>query len=310
MEPTIPDGHSHGDVRRWTPSLLSEPGQFERYAFQPVSDFQYLGAEYYTQSGLPQGLGGIPINDSFDSASSTLQPIQGSRAQSRTKQRHWSPWTWEIANCCLLLISLFAILATLYPHDGQPLPQWPFSITINALLSIYAVVMKASMLLILASGIGQLQWSWFLHPRPLKDVVRYHEAAEGPLGSLGWLYRHHIRQPLTALAAVIIIAAVAVDPFIQQLVKPVDCKRFENEDLRASIPRTNYLSYDINSFPSDLLGYLASGYYTPQNLSNFTCSTGNCTFNTEYSSLAYCSLCITNPLYIVSNRLLLLREGL
>ncbi|KAI0549622.1 hypothetical protein F4679DRAFT_545934 [Xylaria curta] len=292
MELTIPDGRpSHGDVRRWTPSPLSENEQYEQYAFQPVSNFHYPGAESYSQPGIPQRFDEVPINDSFKGASSTLQPIQESRVQPERRRRHWSPWTWEIVNCCLLLISLFAILATLYPHDGQPLPQWPFSITINALLSIYAVVMKASMLLILASGIGQLQWGWFLHSRPLKDVVGYREAAQGPLGSLSWLYRHHIRQPLTALAAVIIITAVAVDPFIQQLVKPVDCKQFENEGQPASIPRTNYLSYDMNSFPSDLLGSLASGYYTPQNLSDFTCGTGNCTFNTEYSTLAYCSVC-------------------
>ncbi|KAI0437556.1 hypothetical protein F4803DRAFT_538370 [Xylaria telfairii] len=293
MESTVPDGrYSHGGMRGWTPSPLSENEQFEQYAFQPVSDFHHLGPEYYIQPSLPQGHDQVPTQAYYPkSASSTLQPIQEPRTLSEPKQRHWTPWTWEIANCCLLLISLFAILATLYPHDGQPLPQWPFSITINALLSIYAVVMKASMLLILASGIGQLQWSWFLHPRPLKDVVRYREAAQGPLGSLSWLCRYHIRQPLTALAAVIVITAVAVDPFIQQLVKPIDCKQIQTEGPLASIPRTNYLSYDISSFPSDLLGSLASGFYTPQNLSDFTCGTGNCTFDTEYSSLAYCSIC-------------------
>ncbi|KAI0203466.1 hypothetical protein F4808DRAFT_449075 [Astrocystis sublimbata] len=233
----------------------------------------------------------VPNTAYLKSASSTYQPVQASQTPPERKSSHWNPWTWEIANCFLLLVSLFAILATLYPHDGQPLPQWPFSITINALLSIYAVVMKASMLLILTSGIGQLQWSWFLHSRPLKDVARYRDAASGPIGSLSWLCKYHVRQPLTALAALIIIAAVAVDPFIQQLTKPVDCKRFENDDLPASIPRTNYLSYDTNSFPSDLLGSLASGFYTPQNLSDFTCGTGNCTFDAEYSSLAYCSVC-------------------
>ncbi|KAI0457327.1 hypothetical protein F5B21DRAFT_521189 [Xylaria acuta] len=271
MESTIPDGrHSHGDVRRWISSALSENEQFEQYTFQPISDIYYLGAEYYTQPSLPQGHDAIPT-DALKNPSSTPQPIQEPPTQLERRRRHWSLWTWEIANCCLLLVSLFAILATLYTHDGQPLPQWPFSITINALLSIDAVVMKASMLLILASGIGQLQWSWFLHPRPLEDVARYHEAAKGPLGSLSWLYRHHIHQPLTAFAAAIVIAAVAVDPFIQQLVKPADCKQFENEGPPASIPRTNYLSDDVNSFPSDLLGSLASGYYTPQNLSDFTC---------------------------------------
>lgn len=125
----------------------------------------------------------------------------------------------------------------------------------------------------------------------MKDVVRYREAAQGPLGSLSWLYQHHVRQPLTALAALIIVTAVAVDPFIQQLTKPVDCERLGADDQPPSIPRTNYLSYDRGSLPSDLLSSIASGYYAPRNLSDFTCDTGNCTFNAEYSSLAYCSVC-------------------
>ncbi|KAI1195508.1 hypothetical protein F5X97DRAFT_242037 [Nemania serpens] len=286
MESTTPDRqHSHRHTRQWTPSPVSENDQFEQYEFHP-------SPEYHTQPDPPQGYDHIPAAASARSISSTLQPLQKPPTKRRTSLgAFWGPWTWELANCGLLLVSLFAILATLYPHDGQPLPKWPFSITINALLSIYAVVMKASMLLILASGIGQLQWSWFLHPHSLKDVVRYREAAQGPLGSLYWLYKHHIRQPLTALAALIIITAVAVDPFIQQLVQPVDCKRLEDENQRPSIPRTNYLSYDSGSFPPDFLSSIASGYYTPQNLSDFTCGTGNCTFNAEYSSLAYCSVC-------------------
>ncbi|KAJ2981404.1 hypothetical protein NUW58_g6695 [Xylaria curta] len=293
MEQNAPGGqHPHRDLRRWTPSPVSDNEPFEQYAFQPIPNPYNPGAEYFLQAGLPQGRDQVPLDDFPKTASSTLQPVQDPRKQPETKKRvQWSFWTWEIANCLLLLISLFAILATLYPHDGQPLPQWPFSITINALLSIYTVIMKTSMLLILTSGVGQLQWSWFLHPRSLKDVVRYHEAAEGPLGSLSWLCRYHIRQPLTALAAVIIIAAVAVDPFVQQLVKPVDCKQLEDGGPPASMPRTNYLSYDRDAFPSDVLATIASGYYTPQNLSDFTCGTGNCTFGTEYRSLAYCSIC-------------------
>ncbi|KAI1120050.1 hypothetical protein F5Y10DRAFT_290423 [Nemania abortiva] len=290
MELTVPERRrSRQGMRQWTPSLVSENKRFDEFASKVIS-VSHTEAEDYDQSDLPQPNSEIRNNPPPGGRDSTLQLLQDPGSRRETKSGLWKPWLWEIVNCCLLLISLFAILATLYPHDGQPLPQWPLSITINALLSIYTVVMKANMLLILASGIGQLQWSWFLHPRPLKDLVRYREAAEGPIGSISWLYRHHIRQPLTALAALIMIAAVGVDPFIHQLVQPVDCKQPDTTSL-PSIPRTNYLSYDTGSFPSDLLGSIASGYYTPRNLSDFTCSTGNCTFSTEYSSLAYCSVC-------------------
>ncbi|KAI0867343.1 hypothetical protein GGS24DRAFT_507947 [Hypoxylon argillaceum] len=286
MEQAVPDGwDSHQQTRAWTPSPISDNEHFEQYTFEPVSGSR---SEHHTQPDQPQGQGGT-ITTSPKNKDSTTQPLQESRTLHETILGCWRAWILEIINCGLLLISLFAILATLYPHEGQPLPRWPLSITINALLSIYALFMKASMWLILASGIGQLQWSWFLSPQSLKDVVRYRGVADGPLGSLAWLYTHNVRQPLTALAAVIIIAAVAVDPFIHQLVQPVDCKHLNTEGPPPSIPRTNFLSYD--GFPSDLLGYIASGYYTPQTLSDFICGTGNCTFNTEYSSLAYCSVC-------------------
>lgn len=70
-------------------------------------------------------------------------------------------WKWEFVNSFLLVVAVFAILATLYPHNGQPVPQWPLSITINALLSIYAVWFRASVIFVTAAGIGQLQWQWF-----------------------------------------------------------------------------------------------------------------------------------------------------
>ncbi|KAI1446928.1 hypothetical protein F5Y02DRAFT_380603 [Annulohypoxylon stygium] len=47
--------------------------------------------------------------------------------------------------------------ATLHPHDGRPLPQWPFRISVNTLLSIYSMIIKANVSFIAVSCIGQLQ---------------------------------------------------------------------------------------------------------------------------------------------------------
>ncbi|KAI0018390.1 hypothetical protein F4780DRAFT_521255 [Xylariomycetidae sp. FL0641] len=242
-----------------------------------------------------------PLDKDSESAScysprETERLSEQPEATRRKNLSYWCSWAWEIVNCVVLVVSLFGILATLYPHHGQPLPRWPFSISINTLLSIYGLIMKASMLLILSSGISQLQWIWFLEARPLQDVVRYHDAAQGPLRSLTWLWRRPARQTcqfLTSMAAVIVIMAVAVDPFVQQLFRPVDCKRIEEGSDPASITRTGYLSY-LGSTP-DAAPYLYPGYYSSNNSPNlipqFSCGTGNCTFDTEYSSLAYCSVC-------------------
>lgn len=222
-------------------------------------------------------------------------PQQQSEGKERPGARTTLTQSWirELGSAILLLISGAVIPATLYPHDGQPLPQWPFSISINALLSIYSIVLRACIAFLVTSCIGQLQWSWYLEARPLKDVVLFHEAANGTLGSVRWLWVNRLRQPLTALGAMISIVALAIDPFIQQLVHAVDCSKTLSNDMRATVPRTNFLHKgdDDSSGKSYLLPTTLDGLSTFQNLTDFECSTGNCTFENTYTSLAFCSQC-------------------
>lgn len=222
-------------------------------------------------------------------------PQQPSQAKQRPAARTTvtQSWKWEFCSAILLLISVAAIPATLYPHDGQPLPQWPFSISINALLSIYSLVLRACIAFLVTSCIGQLQWSWYLEARPLKDVVLFHEAANGILGCVRWLWINRLRQPVTALAAMISIVALAIDPFIQQLVHAADCSKTLSNDLPATIPRTNYLNLGsgVDSSGTSFLPTILDGLNKFQNLTDFECLTGNCTFRNTYASLAFCSQC-------------------
>lgn len=233
------------------------------------------------------------------SSSGSFSPSPGHKAQqpqqqSQAKQRPTGRptvaqlWKWELGSAMLLLISLAAIPATLYPHDGQPLPQWPFSISINTLLSIYSMALKACLGFLVTSCIGQLQWTWYLKARPLKDIVLFHEAANGILGSMQWLWVNRLRQPLTALGALITVVAISIDPFIQQLIQPGDCSMTLPKDTPVSVPRTNYLQQAITG---SLEPAILAGLYTFQDLTDFNCSTGNCTFQNTYSSLGFCSQC-------------------
>jgi Protein of unknown function (DUF3176) len=61
-------------------------------------------------------------------------------------------WKLEMIFYVLAIIALMAIVATLLPFQGRPLPKWPYHLSINALLSIYIVVFKASILLVLTQG--------------------------------------------------------------------------------------------------------------------------------------------------------------
>ena len=62
------------------------------------------------------------------------------------------PWWTEIIACVLVLLAIIAIVLTLAIHQNQPLPNWPFGISVNSLVSVFAVILKGGMLLILSEG--------------------------------------------------------------------------------------------------------------------------------------------------------------
>ncbi|KAF7523254.1 hypothetical protein G7054_g11816 [Neopestalotiopsis clavispora] len=198
-------------------------------------------------------------------------------------------WAWEAVNAVLLFIMIIATVITLRLHDGQPVPDWPFSITINAMVSTYALVFKGNVALILTSCIGQLQWSWYRSRHVLGDIALFQDAGRSPYGALIWLCKLHLRQPIVSLAALVTILGIAIDPFFQQLAQSASCHTFSANVQKPTIHRTNY--FDVSAISSKLNASISSGFYQPPNLSGLGCSTGNCTFDTEYSTLGFCSKC-------------------
>lgn len=188
------------------------------------------------------------------------------------------------------------MVATIFPHGDHPIPQWPFKMSINALLSIYALVFKSAIAYVVTSCVGQLQWAWFSSDsRPLSDVVLFDNAGRGPWGLLAMLWAHRFRQPLAILAAVIMISGLAIDPFIQQLVRPFDCSVPLGHDV-ATLPCTNridsYMGPGDDEQTSALpLHAVGTARFSSDNETPWTCSTGNCTFPEVYSTLGVCSAC-------------------
>ena len=54
----------------------------------------------------------------------------------------WDWWLWEIAGIALSLSVTLAIVVILAMYDGHPLPKWPYSITLNAMVSVLATIAK------------------------------------------------------------------------------------------------------------------------------------------------------------------------
>ncbi|KAJ6006317.1 hypothetical protein N7451_004261 [Penicillium sp. IBT 35674x] len=211
-----------------------------------------------------------------------MRPQQGKR------QVSFSGWKLELFACLAFLTALAAMVATMYPHQGKPLPQWPFRVSVNTLLAIYGGVIKAATLYVVGSCVAQLQWSWFLSERPLIDLSRLADLSHGDIpGAFRWLWSNHIREPLITIGAIIVLASFAIEPFIQQLTSL----------LRVYHGRTNYVvrrsgvSSAQSGDPEIAQAILSGLVGGPDPLTSTGCTTGNCTFSTSYTSAGICSAC-------------------
>ena len=61
-------------------------------------------------------------------------------------------WLLELLSAALIPLSLLAIVLTLALHQNTPIPQWPLGISVNALVSIFTLILKAAIIQIFAEG--------------------------------------------------------------------------------------------------------------------------------------------------------------
>jgi hypothetical protein len=205
-------------------------------------------------------------------------------------------WWMETSACFIVIASLCAIVGIVSYHNGQPLPDWKHGFTINSMISIFLTLMKSGMGLVVAQGLAHLKWTWFDDARPLQDLETYDAATKGPLGALMLLWTVRTRHIITAVGAIVTVAALAIDPAVQALVKYYDCAAPVNAI--AAMPRAQVyeeLGFHIGagtpSVPLGLQGAISAGIFTPGALAmTYECPTGNCTFSIR-SSIGYCSRC-------------------
>lgn len=111
-------------------------------------------------------------------------------------------WTAETCSYVFAVLCLLSLVATLFAHEKKPLPEWPQLITINSIVSLFSLLMRAGVGLVLAegacpvfsiepllirTGISQTKWQWFRKPRKLHDMERFDAASRGAWGSISLL---------------------------------------------------------------------------------------------------------------------------
>lgn len=109
----------------------------------------------------------------------------------------WSSehWVFEISALFTSAVCLMGIVTTLMLHGNRPLPQWPFGIRINALISALSTVSRSALAVAVSAAISQRQWVRLSRgTNPLADLEMHDNASRGPWGSmsllfsLGWRY--------------------------------------------------------------------------------------------------------------------------
>ncbi|KAK8041506.1 hypothetical protein PG994_014513 [Apiospora phragmitis] len=128
-----------------------------------------------------------PIKRSKSIASS-LKANDGYGIGNRYRVSYWATdvWFYDFLALSTSYSCFVGIITTLSIHRDQPVPGWPFGITINALVSVLSTIMGSALLVPVSSTLGQAKWSWIgKERRKLADIAIYDEAKQGPLGLAG-----------------------------------------------------------------------------------------------------------------------------
>ncbi|KAI1195311.1 hypothetical protein F5X97DRAFT_247838 [Nemania serpens] len=128
-------------------------------------------------------------------------------------------WARELFALIFSSASLVTIGILLVVYHGRPIRSFSQAITLNGVVSILATGYKAALLYVVSSALGQSKWNWYARGlRRLDDFERIDEASRGPLGAFRLLYGQTEKMSVVSLAAVVVILALLIDPFSQQLV--------------------------------------------------------------------------------------------
>lgn len=131
----------------------------------------------------------IRLNGQQDTARCPLSPPDQTVSQPQKLKVWSSKWVLETLSCVLSVGFLVAIVVVLANYDGKALPNWPYGITLNALVSVLSTFMKATMAFSITEGLSQLKWSWFVQRNKLSDITLLDSASRGPLGAAMVLFR-------------------------------------------------------------------------------------------------------------------------
>ena len=135
------------------------------------------------------------------STNTTVVTSENSSLKSLRKVKLSRSGTWmpEIVTLLVGFGAVASIIGVIARFNGRALPEWPYQITLNALIALLATVANATMSITLSSGISQSKWIHFKKAnKPLSDVEVFDEASRGSWGALNLLVKRRGGYVLTS----------------------------------------------------------------------------------------------------------------
>ncbi|KAJ5933900.1 hypothetical protein N7454_006229 [Penicillium verhagenii] len=206
---------------------------------------------------------------------------------------HRGSWAWEWASEALSFLSLALLTSFLLCVNGASYTKWQYPISPNTVVSVIAAAVKASLLVPVASCLGQMKWTKKSNntAKTLHHLQQLDEASRGPWGSLCLIST--TKPSLATIGSILTILAFAIDPFAQQILK-FPSRTIPSGDNTAYIPRAQ--EYNMSgptggnpTLPLQLA--IVTGLFQNENIETKPlCSSGNCTYP-DFVTLGFCSHC-------------------
>ncbi|GKZ29576.1 hypothetical protein AbraIFM66950_005608 [Aspergillus brasiliensis] len=198
-------------------------------------------------------------------------------------------WVPEISATVLMLLCLVAIGVILKEYQGKPIPDLPWGLTLNAIISTLTTCSKSLLLYAISVSISQSKWAWFKRRQPLQDLQTFDEASRGPLGSMGLLSGRTVNS-VASLGAATMILALAFEPFVQQVVE------YSVESVKTPSPfatAKKATSFAGDSFGDYVMSSTMSGIWAYEDTFQTipSCPTQNCTWP-SVQSIGWCNKCV------------------
>ncbi|KAI0913053.1 hypothetical protein F4823DRAFT_103363 [Ustulina deusta] len=210
-------------------------------------------------------------------------------------------WIPEIIAVMIALGAVGSMMGILAKFNGHALPEWPYYITLNALIAILAAVTTAAMNISLQNSMSQLKWVRFKESRTrLSDMEAFDEASRGTWGAIKLLFT--LRGGfLGSFGATVSIIVLFLGPFAQQIAtyQTREVESLESASVSRALNYTGALPGKTSSTGFVPILPLKSAVYNGLFAENgrpgaalaFECQSGNCTWD-PYDTLGVCAQCV------------------